>query len=268
MHLTVDAHDVFVATGGKPLDTSKPTIVFLHGAGCDRTSWTLPTRWFAHHGWSVLAPDLPGHGLTKGKPLTTVLDMAAWVERLLDAAGSQKAAIVGHSMGGAIAIETAARCPDRISGLGLVGTAATIPVGPQLLTAATADPTAAYDMMTAWAVGAAAKRGGNAVPGLWLSGAVRRVFDVNAPGVLGTDLTACAGWTTGIAAASRIVCPTTVMTGALDLMTPAKKGADLAKLVAGSRLVRLDGVGHMIMGEAPKAFLAALIAGLTPSAAT
>jgi pimeloyl-ACP methyl ester carboxylesterase len=265
MRLTVDGKDVFVATGGKPFDAAKPTVMFVHGAGCDRTGWVLPARWFAHHGWSVLAPDLPGHGLSKGAPLTSVADMAAWVERLLDAAGLPAAALVGHSMGGAIALETAAHAPGRVTALALVGTAATIAVGPALLEAAQKTPDAAYDMMTAWGIGAAAKRGGNAVPGLWLSGGVRRVFGLNAPGVLATDLAACAAWTTGPAAAARITCPTTVVTAALDLMTPAKKGEDLAKLIAGARLTKLGGVGHMIMAEAPDAFLDALIAGLTPT---
>jgi pimeloyl-ACP methyl ester carboxylesterase len=266
MHLTVDGHDIFVARGGKPFEPAKPTVVFLHGAGCDRTGWVLPARYFAHHGWSALAPDLPGHGLSKGAALTSVADMANWVEQLLDAAGVRAAALVGHSMGGAIAIETAARLGNRITALGLVGTAAAIPVGPPLLDAAQKNPEAAYDMMTAWGVGATAKRGGNPVPGLWLSGGVRQVFGLNAPGVLATDLGACAAWTTGATAAARLTCPTTVITGSLDLMTPAKKGEELAKLIAGARLTRLHGVGHMIMAEAPDAFLDALVAGLTPSA--
>lgn len=266
MHITVDGHDVFVATGGKPFSAGKPTIIFIHGAGCDRTGWVLPARWFAHHGWSVLAPDLPGHGLSKGSPLTKIADMARWIERLLDAVDAQKAALVGHSMGGAIAIEATAHLGSRTVALGLVGTAAAIPVGPPLLEAAQKNPDAAYDMMTAWGIGATAKRGGNPVPGLWLSGGVRRVFGVNAPGVLATDLTACAAWTTGPASAARISCPTTVITGALDMMTPAKKGAELAKLIPGARHTNLPGVGHMIMAEAPDAFLDTLRAGLTPVA--
>jgi pimeloyl-ACP methyl ester carboxylesterase len=266
MQFTIDGNTVFVATGGKPFDAAKPTVVFLHGAGCDRTGWVLPARWFAHHGWSVLAPDLPGHGLSKGTALTAVADMVAWTERLLDAAGAGRAALIGHSMGGAIALETAAQLGNRITALGLIGTAACIPVGPALLEAAQKNPDAAYDMMTAWGVGAKAKRGGNPVPGLWLSGGVRRVFGVNAPGVLATDLAACAAWTTGAAAAARTACPTTVIAGALDLMTPAKKGEELAKLIPGARFTRLDGVGHMIMAEAPNALLDALVAGVSSTA--
>ena len=176
MRLTVDGHNVFASTGGRPFDATKPVIVFLHGAGCDRTGWVLPARWFAHHGWSVLAPDLPGHGLSKGAALTGITDMAMWLERLLDVAKIERTALVGHSMGGAIAIEAAAKLGQRITGLGLIGTAAAIPVGPALLEAAQMSPETAYDMMTTWALSARAKRGGNPVPGMWMSGGVRRIF--------------------------------------------------------------------------------------------
>ena len=62
MQLTVNGIDTFVATGGREFDKSQPTIVLLHGAGFDRSTWALHSRWFAHHGFGVLAPDLPGHG--------------------------------------------------------------------------------------------------------------------------------------------------------------------------------------------------------------
>lgn len=267
MRLIVDGHEVFSATGGKPFDAAKPAIVFIHGAGCDRTGWVLPARWFAHHGWSVLAPDLPGHGLSKGAALTSIADMAAWLEHLLDAAKIERAALVGHSMGGAIAIEAAAKLGSRITGLGLIGTAAAIPVGAALLEAAQTAPDAAYDMMTTWALSAAAKRGSNPMPGMWMSGGVRRIFGTNAPSVLATDLAACAAWTSGPTAAAEIKCPTQVILGALDVMTPPKKGEDLAKLISGVCVTRLAGIGHMIPQEAPDACLDALIAGLWPARA-
>ena len=92
-------------------DASLPTVVLLHGAGFDHTTWALHSRWFAHHGFGVLAPDLPGHGRSSGAPLTTIADMADWTAALLDAAGIAKARLVGHSMGSLIALETAARHP-------------------------------------------------------------------------------------------------------------------------------------------------------------
>ena len=69
MLLTVNGAEVFVATGGREFDATLPTVVLLHGAGFDHTTWALHTRWFAHHGFAVLAPDLPGHGRSSGKSI-------------------------------------------------------------------------------------------------------------------------------------------------------------------------------------------------------
>src|SRR5205823_964790 len=91
-------------------------------------SSTISARRFAHHGYSVLAPDLPGHGRSAGKPIPTIADMADWTDALLDAAGAPSAKLVGHSMGSLIALETSARHPDKVSGLSLIGTAATMTV--------------------------------------------------------------------------------------------------------------------------------------------
>src|SRR4030088_1151176 len=136
MQMSVNGIETFVATGGREFDLSQPTIVLLHGAGFDHTTWALQSRWFAHHGYGVLAPDLPGHGRSSGASLPTIADMADWTAALLDAACAAKARLVGHSMGSLIALETAARHPDKVSGLGLIGTAATMTVGPHLLKAA------------------------------------------------------------------------------------------------------------------------------------
>src|ERR1700759_831922 len=130
MQLSVNGLETFVATGGREFDLSQPTVVFLHGAGFDHTTWALHSRWFAHHGHGVLAPDLPGHGRSAGAPLASIAEMADWTASLLDAAGVAKARLVGHSMGSLIALETAARHPARVFALGLIGTAATMTVGP------------------------------------------------------------------------------------------------------------------------------------------
>ena len=73
MQLSVNGLQTFVATGGRPFDVSQPTIVLLHGAGFDHSTWALHSRWFAHHGYGVLAPDLPGHGRSSGAPLSSLV---------------------------------------------------------------------------------------------------------------------------------------------------------------------------------------------------
>lgn len=262
MQLEVDGATVHAATGGKAFDARKPVAIFIHGAGMDATYWSLQYRWFAWHGWSVLAIDLPGHGRSGGEPLRTVGEMAAWIGRVMTEAGVERAALVGHSMGGAIAIEAAAATPERVSHLALLGTAAAIPVAPLLLEAARSNPEKAYDMMVGWAHGPAARVGRNQVPGIWMTGAAGALLARNKAGVLAADLAACAAWKSGAAAARRIACPTLVVTAEHDVMTPPGKGRALAELIPGARLLTVQKCGHMMLQEAPDAVLDALIVAL------
>ena len=147
MNLSVNGVDAYVATGGREFDRTLPTVVLIHGAGFDHSVWALHSRWFAHHSFSVLAPDLPGHGRSAGPALRTIAEMADWTAALLYAADSGKAHLIGHSMGSLIALETAARHPEKISAISLIGTAATMTVGPDLLKAAEDDDCAAIDMV-------------------------------------------------------------------------------------------------------------------------
>ena len=267
MQLAVDGRSVYAATGGRPFDRALPATLFLHGAGCDHTVWQLPARWFAWHGASVLATDLPGHGRSEGPPLRSIAELAGWVERLLDAVGLDDAALIGHSMGAAVALEAAAALGTRIRHLALLGTAASIPVHEALLSAARDDPNRAYAMMTAWAHGLDAKLGGHPVPGLWMTGGTLALFARNAPGVLHTDLAACAGWKSGPEAAARVRCPALVVIAANDIMTAPKAGHELVRLLPAGRTVTIAGCGHMLVAEKPDAVLDALIDFCAPAKA-
>jgi pimeloyl-ACP methyl ester carboxylesterase len=262
MLIDLDGQRIFAATGGRGFDPKRPAVIFIHGAGLDHVCWQLQSRWFAWHGWSVLAIDLPGHGRSEGELLTSIEAMADWIARLMPAASIARAALVGHSMGAAIALETAARTPERVSHLALLGISSAMPVHPALLGAAKDAPAKAYDMMTGWCHSADAKLGGHPAPGLWMTGNSRALLDRNRPGVLASDLAACNTWTTGRDAAVKVACPTHFIFGGADVMTPAKKGGELAALIGGATTTTLPGIGHIMMAEAPDAALDALIAHL------
>src|SRR5665213_2666598 len=258
MKLSVNGADIFVATGGREFDRALPAVVLLHGAGFDHTTWALHSRWFAHHGFGLLAPDLPGHGRSGGKPLATIAEMADWVAALLKAAGAAKAKLIGHSMGSLIALETVARHPEKVSGLSLIGTAATMTVGPDLLKAAEANDHAAIDMVSIWGLGFQAELGGSLAPGLWMHSGAERVLEQCRPGVLFNDLAACNAYQGALGAAADITVPVTFIIGERDMMTPARAGKALAAALPNSRTVVLRGAGHMMMVERPDELLAAL----------
>jgi pimeloyl-ACP methyl ester carboxylesterase len=165
MRILVNGSDTFVATGGRDFGTNLPAIVFLHGAGMDHSVWALLARAFAHHGYAVLAPDFPGHGRSAGTPLMSVAALADWTAALIDAAGAKAVRLVGHSMGSLVALETAARHPNKVTGLGLIATTATMRVSNDLVNAAKADDHDAVDMIAIWGEGYRATLGGSQAPG-------------------------------------------------------------------------------------------------------
>jgi pimeloyl-ACP methyl ester carboxylesterase len=258
MRILVDGSDTFVATGGKTFDPALRTIVFLHGAGMDHSVWALLARSFAHHGHGVLAPDLPGHGRSAGAPLSSIAALADWTAALIDAAGLAQARIVGHSMGSLVALESAARHPGKVDGLGLIATAAAMRVSDDLLNAAKADDRAAVDMIAIWGEGYRATFGGSLAPGLWMLGGAERLLEHSAPGVIFADLAACSDYQDALAAAAKVTVPSIVIQGSRDVMTPLKGGKAIAAAIAGCRLAVIEGAGHMLMSERPDDVLAAL----------
>lgn len=258
MELSVRGKRVFAGTGGRAFDPALPAAVFLHGAGMDHTVWALQTRSFAHHGRSVLALDLPGHGTSEGPALSGIPAMAEWVLEALRVAGARKARIAGHSMGSLVALEAAARAGDAVEGLALLGFVPELGVHPDLLEAARIGAHAALDLMVGWSFGAQSRFGSTPAPGLWLSGEAMRLLERASAASLTTDLLSCAAYGGAAEAAARIRCPTLLLLGADDRMTPAAKGKAFAERISGARVTVLPRVGHMMMIEDPVATLAAL----------
>lgn len=264
MELQVDDHSVFCATGGQNFDAKLPTTLFLHGASFDRTVWKLQARYFAWHGSNVLAVDLPGHGLSSGAPLTSIEAMADWVARVMDAADIERAALVGHSMGGQVALDCAWRHSDRARALAILGGALAIPVNDALLKPAAMDDHLAVDLLNVWGYGRRAQLGAHRMPGLWMMKGGLRVMERASKGVLHTDLVATNAYEGGSTAAANLVCPALVIIGEKDLMTPAKAGRALADAIPGAVSVTLTGLGHIMLEEDPDATLDALRDFLVP----
>ncbi len=258
MELKVNGETVFAATGGRDFDPAKPCLVFLHGASFNRTVWNLQTRYFAWHGFGVMAVDLPGHGRSGGTALDNVPDLADWLIALLDAAGVDKATIVGHSLGALIAVEAAARHPDRIAAISLLAMSYPMPVGDPLMVPAAADEPVANDRLVAWSFGRAAGMGGNRVPGIWMTGAGLRVSTQAPDGTLHADLKACHDYDGGDDAAQAIACPVQFILAGADMMTPLKAGKAYATKFKAPRIDIVPGAGHNLMIEYPDETLDAL----------
>jgi pimeloyl-ACP methyl ester carboxylesterase len=257
--LRVANERVYAYTGGKAFDPALPAVVFIHGGELDHSVWTLQSRYFAHHGRAVLAVDLPGHGRSGGAPLASIAAMADWIVAVLDAAGAKSAALIGHSMGSLVALDCAARHPERATRIALLGTAFPMSVSPELLEAAKAREAEAQRMINVWSHASYAHYPGNPGPGSWVIGGSLRLMQRQKPGVLHADFAACDGYADGLARAAQLKCPALFLLGRLDAMTPARAGRDLARAVPSASVKILGDCGHDLMGEKPDEILDALV---------
>ena len=264
-------HDAYAYTGGKPFDPRLPCIVFLHGALNDHSVWTLNARWFAHHGHDVLALDLPAHGRSGGAPLASIEALADWLLALLDAAGVEKVALVGHSMGSLLALETASRAPTRATQLVMVGTAYPMKVSAALLDSARSDAMQAIDAVNAFSHSSLAAKPSYPGPGTWLHGASRALMRRTQSGQRSTnlflnDFEVCDRYAGGLAAATRVACPTTLVLGAHDQMTQPSRAAEIGAALRATTVT--IACGHAVQTEAPEELLAALRVALAPTPAS
>ena len=262
MNITVDGNSLYAYTGGKPFDAARPTVVFIHGVLNDHSVWILQSRWFAHHGWNVLAIDLPGHCKSGGNPPASVEEAAQVVIALLDAAGIERAALVGHSFGSLIALETAARAPGRVSHLAMVGTAYPMKVSPALLEASLNEPQKAIAMVNTFSHSMLAPPPSSLGPGTWLYGSsralMRRVLNSNREAnVFHVGFNACNNYANGEAAIDALKCPVLFLLGKGDQMTLASAAKPLISRARDAQVVTVQ-AGHALMAEAPDGVLFAL----------
>lgn len=289
MLIDVQGQDAYCYTGGKSFDVTLPTAVFIHGAQNDHSVWILQTRYFAHHGFNVLAVDLPGHGRNNGAPLKTVEAMSEWLLALLEAANVRRALLIGHSMGSLIALETATRTSPRleIGGIALVASAYPMHVSKLLLDAANHDQPAAITMVNKWSHANFVQKPSCPGPGFYVLGGSQRLMEhiarrdqrstakgtegsntasswmrpttnTNTSGdpdsVFFTDFMACDTYQNGDVAASEIRCPTLFLLGRRDAMTPPKAAKSIISAIPHAKVVLIDS-GHALMAEQPEAVL-------------
>jgi pimeloyl-ACP methyl ester carboxylesterase len=221
-------------------DPGAPTLVLIHGAGGSHLHWPAELRRLP--GATVYALDLPGHGRSDGPGCDSIVAYVAALIGFLDATGTERAVLVGHSMGGAISQMTALTHPGRVAGLVLVGTGARLRVAPAILEGILDDFDAAIDLVTrfAWAKDAPQE----------LTRRGRQMMAQTPPEVMHGDFAACDAFDV-LQRLGEIDAPTLVITGTADLLTPHKYGAFLAEHIPNARLVTVEGGGHMMALEQP-----------------
>jgi pimeloyl-ACP methyl ester carboxylesterase len=230
----------------------------VHGAANDHSVWALQSRYFAHHGFNVIALDLPGHGRSEGPALLSAEAIAQWIVRTLDAAEVASATLVGHSLGALACLAATASAPARVGKLALLG-----PRGsdagerraPRRGEGRRSRRLRAHQRLVAQR-GAQARR---------QSGA-RHVDDRRGAASHGAHAARRALHRSvrlqrvrrRACRAASVRCPTLVVLGQRDLMAPPKSASAMCEALADCRAVTLAGAGHAMMAEQPDAVLDAL----------
>ena len=270
MQLAVDGATVQLATNAASLAFQKTQLVFIHGAQNDHRVWDEQLAWFAANGCAVLAPDLPGHGLSAGAALASVELMGQWLGKLLTtltpvgAGDTPSFILVGHSMGSLAALECAADYGKNIAALVLVGIAYPMKVSPVLLEQARDDEAAAIAQIAQWShapnlpdasstdIRARSER----------LVAAEQLMRSQASGVLHTDLSACNNYLQGLEAAAKVTCPCLIVSGSKDQMTAPKFALRLQEALNADQAT-LDGAGHAMMTDQGEALCVAIHQFLT-----
>lgn len=221
---------------------SRPPVILIHGAGGHHLYWPPQIRRL--HNQRIFAVDLPGHGKSGGIGHHTIDDYVGEILEFMKALRLNAAVLVGHSMGGAIALETAIRYPKRVLGLGLAGSGARLRVAPAILQSAS-DPSTFADtvhMINAYSyapqTNARLKELGE-----------QRMLETRST-VLYGDLLACDAFDV-MDRLSKISAPTLILCGAEDKMTPLRNSEFMRDHIAGTRLEIVPNAGHNVMLEQP-----------------
>ncbi len=228
----------------------RPPVVLIHGAGGTHLYWPPEVRRLP--GYRVYALDLPGHGKSGGRGFQSIPAYARAVLDWLGVVGFHRAVFVGHSMGSAVGLSLALDYPTQVLGLGLLSAGARLRVAPLLLEAVASVTTftTAVETMVNWAFSSLA-------PTRVVQLAAQRMGETR-PAVLHGDFLACDTFDV-IGRIGQIQCPTLVVCGEEDKLTPLRYSQFLVDNIPGASLKTIPAAGHMVMLEKPQEVASALV---------
>jgi pimeloyl-ACP methyl ester carboxylesterase len=250
--VTIGKDEIFYLQKGG----GKPSLLFLHGAGGTHRNWGKQIQGLRDA--TLVALDLPGHGRSRGKGRQTIEGYADLVAELMAALEIESLTVVGHSMGGAIALDLALRYGDQVGGLVLVGTGARLRVMPSLLQGLRGEFESTVDLLCRYAYGPLASEE--------MVRLGREEMLAIGPEVLLGDFLACDRFDV-MDRLGEVRLPTLVLCGEEDQLTPLKYSQFLVDHIPGARLVTIPEAGHMVMLEKPQETTDAIaeFSSVTPS---
>jgi pimeloyl-ACP methyl ester carboxylesterase len=232
-------YDLFSSEKVRP-----PCLVFIHGAGGNKTQWYLQQSFFQKLGWKVLILSLPNHGLSKHINEISISNYANLVSNFVVSLKLEQVTLIGHSMGGAIALQLALNDSDNlISSLVLIGTGAKLNVAPLFFELIETDFTKFLDLMRKYSYNKDTKQD-----------VIKRneeIFKDTGSDVLFQGFKACSVFDVRDKL-SNLKIPTLIICGEEDMMTPSKYSSYLHENISDSKLSFIPNAGHYVFLESPK----------------
>jgi len=236
-----EANGIAYVTSGWPLDRTKPTLIFIHGAGGSNILWQGQVKGLAGR-VNAIAIDLPGHGDSTGDGMGTIADYARAVADFTRTIEAPKPVPCGLSMGGAITQQLLLDHPDTCCAGILIGTGARLRVQPLILKTIEENFSGYVDSFLAFAAS------GKTDPER-----LRPISEATArgnPQVALGDFKACDAFDV-MERLPSIRVPVLVITSEEDKLTPPKYGIFLEEKIETASRVHIQDAGHLVPAEKP-----------------
>jgi pimeloyl-ACP methyl ester carboxylesterase len=214
-------------------------IIFIHGSGGSKESWYYQTRHFS----GSEALDLPGH--PDGQPCTSIDGYVEWLRSYIHEKGYSDVVIIGHSLGGGIALLYALKYPADLKGIVSVGSGVRLRVHPMYLEELKKAIDSPDDYQRPEDVE------GESLIAPELAKVLEKRRKENGPAATLNDLLACDKFDI-MDRASEIKVPVLALCGTEDVMTPPKYSNFMADKIPGAKAVIIQGGTHMVFAEKPE----------------
>ncbi len=226
-----------------PKEPNAPNLVFIHGAGGDKTQWEKQKSFFQQHGWGIISLSLPSHGQSSPSESLNLGNYVETVYKIITNQKLENVTLIGHSMGGAIALQFTLQYPGSIiKKLILIGTGAKLKVAPAFFDAIETDFNRFLELLGRLAF----YKDTMAQIKLDNEEAIRR----NGGKIFLQDFQICDMFDIR-SELNKITKKTLIIVGQDDQMTPVKYSTFLHEKLKNSQLTIIPEAGHYVFQEKP-----------------